>query len=69
MSLCSYAFCFVAICSDQTRLNDLEDAAKAAGKGKWAKENDANMQRDIKWSVENPRNFVDSLHQKPVEGI
>ncbi|XP_072045647.1 staphylococcal nuclease domain-containing protein 1-like [Amphiura filiformis] len=54
---------------DQTRLNDLEDAAKAAGKGKWAKENDPNMQRDIKWSVENPRNFVDSLHQKPVEAV
>ena len=55
-------------CSDQTHLNDLEDLAKAAGKGKWAKENNENMVRDIKWNIENPRNFVDSLHQKPVDG-
>lgn len=54
---------------DQTRLNDLEDAAKAAGKGKWAKDIDPTAQRDIKWSVENSRNFVDSLHQKPVEAV
>lgn len=49
------------------RLSELEDAAKAAGKGKWG-ENAGNV-RDIKWSVENPRNFVDKFGGKPVKAV
>ncbi|XP_063970734.1 staphylococcal nuclease domain-containing protein 1-like [Lytechinus pictus] len=54
---------------DQTRLCDLEDAAKAAGKGKWAKEQSPDAIRDISWTTENPRHLVDSLHQKPVDAV
>ncbi|XP_030843744.1 staphylococcal nuclease domain-containing protein 1 isoform X1 [Strongylocentrotus purpuratus] len=54
---------------DQSRLCDLEDAAKAAGKGKWAKEQAADAVREISWTVENPRHLVDSLHQKPVDAV
>lgn len=51
------------------KLIDLEDAAKAAGKGKWSKDaENGRIVRNIKWNVENPRNFVDSFHHKPVEG-
>lgn len=25
--------------------------------------------RDIKWNLENPRNFVDSLHGKPINAV
>lgn len=46
----------------------LEDAAKAAGKGKWAAEGTNDHVRDVKWVVENPRNFVDSHHGKPIDG-
>ncbi|KAJ8031554.1 nuclease domain-containing protein 1 [Holothuria leucospilota] len=55
---------------DQMKLIDLEDAAKAAGKGKWSKDSESGrIMRNIKWNIENPRNFVDSFHHKPVEAI
>ncbi|XP_052242771.1 staphylococcal nuclease domain-containing protein 1-like [Dreissena polymorpha] len=54
------------------RLIQLEEAAKAAGKGKWNPEvitNPENIIRDIKWTIENPRQFVDSFHQKPIDAV
>ena len=53
------------------KLIQLEEAAKAAGKGKWNPEvqtNTAKFIREVKWTVDNPRQFVDSFHQKPLEG-
>ncbi|XP_054718576.1 staphylococcal nuclease domain-containing protein 1-like [Uloborus diversus] len=50
------------------RLCELEDAAKAAGKGKHGP-NASEHVRDIVWSIEAPRNFMDSLHQKPVKAV
>ena len=53
------------------KLIAMEDAAKAAGKGKWAPEvvtNPETIVRAIKWTIDNPRQFVDSFHQKPVDG-
>ncbi|XP_035258116.1 staphylococcal nuclease domain-containing protein 1 [Anguilla anguilla] len=54
---------------DQARLCDLEDQAKASKKGMWSEGGGAHTIRDLKYSIENPRNFVDSLHQKPVNAI
>uniref|UniRef100_A0AAR2JJZ8 TNase-like domain-containing protein n=1 Tax=Pygocentrus nattereri TaxID=42514 RepID=A0AAR2JJZ8_PYGNA len=54
---------------EQARLCDLEDQAKAAKKGIWSEGGGAHTIRDLKYSIENPRNFVDSLHQKPVNAI
>ncbi|CAH1366960.1 unnamed protein product [Tenebrio molitor] len=51
------------------RLAELEDAAKAAGKGKWGTSPSSEHVRDIKWSVENMRAFVDKLGYKPVKAI
>ncbi|KAK7494862.1 hypothetical protein BaRGS_00013989, partial [Batillaria attramentaria] len=53
---------------DQQRLIQLEEAAKAASKGKHGAEANTHV-RDIKWSIENPRNFVDSHHNKPVDAV
>ncbi|XP_076334684.1 staphylococcal nuclease domain-containing protein 1-like isoform X2 [Tachypleus tridentatus] len=53
----------------QQKLCELEDAAKTAGKGRWSSDPSHNHVRDIKYTVENPRNFIDSLHQKPVNAI
>lgn len=46
----------------------LEDTAKAAGKGKWNTAEAAKHIRNVKWTVENARNFVDSHHNKPIDG-
>uniref|UniRef100_A0A6Q2YV32 Staphylococcal nuclease domain-containing protein n=1 Tax=Esox lucius TaxID=8010 RepID=A0A6Q2YV32_ESOLU len=54
---------------DQVRLCDLEDQAKASKKGMWAEGGATNTVRDLKYSIDNPRNFVDSLHQKPVNAV
>uniref|UniRef100_A0A8C2KJW7 Staphylococcal nuclease domain-containing protein n=1 Tax=Cyprinus carpio TaxID=7962 RepID=A0A8C2KJW7_CYPCA len=54
---------------EQARLCDLEDQAKAAKKGLWSEGGGAHTIRDLKYTIENPRNFVDSLHQKPVNAI
>uniref|UniRef100_A0A1W7R9I0 Staphylococcal nuclease domain-containing protein 1 n=1 Tax=Hadrurus spadix TaxID=141984 RepID=A0A1W7R9I0_9SCOR len=50
------------------KLIELQESAKSAKKGKWAGEDQEHI-RDVKWTVENPRNFVDSLHQRPVKAI
>ncbi|KAF0295232.1 Nuclease domain-containing protein 1 [Amphibalanus amphitrite] len=50
------------------KLIELEDNAKAAGKGKWAP--DASSQvRDIIWSVESPRVLVEKFGGKPVPAV
>lgn len=51
------------------RLLDLEEAAKAAGKNKWGNQSPADHVRNIKWTQENQRNFVDQLGGKPVRAI
>uniref|UniRef100_A0A8C7J1V8 Staphylococcal nuclease domain-containing protein n=1 Tax=Oncorhynchus kisutch TaxID=8019 RepID=A0A8C7J1V8_ONCKI len=54
---------------DQARLCDLEDQAKASKKGMWTEGGGTNTVRDLKYIIENPRNFVDSMHQKPVNAV
>ncbi|WAR09132.1 SND1-like protein [Mya arenaria] len=54
------------------RLIALEDSAKSAGKGKWAPEvvtEPEKYLRNIKWTIDNPRQFVDSYHQKPIDAV
>jgi staphylococcal nuclease domain-containing protein 1 len=34
----------------------------------WSEGNGAHTIRDLKYTIENPRHFVDSHHQKPVNG-
>ncbi|CAH1250586.1 staphylococcal nuclease domain-containing protein 1-like [Branchiostoma lanceolatum] len=53
---------------DQAKLCDLEDTAKSNSKGKWAPDAQSHV-RDVKWALENPRNFVDAHHNKPVQAI
>lgn len=53
---------------EQNKLNDLLEAAKSAGKGKWA-EDAKDRVRDITWNIENVRNFVDTKKGKPVDAI
>ena len=50
------------------KLVALEDVAKASGKGKWAQDAESAHVRDIKWTIENPRHFVDSHHGRAVPG-
>lgn len=59
----------IANSEGQQRLIQLEDAAKAANKGKWNQEDCAKHVRDIVWNLENPRHFVDSFHNKPVDAV
>ncbi|KAF7664239.1 hypothetical protein LDENG_00183980 [Lucifuga dentata] len=54
---------------EQARLCELEDQAKASKKGMWTEGGGTHTIRDLKYTIENPRNFVDSLHQKPVNAI
>lgn len=63
--LCVASVCFSP---DQARLCDLEDQAKSSKKGLWSEGGGSHTIRDLKYTIENPRNFVDSLHQKPVNG-
>uniref|UniRef100_A0A158P6P6 Staphylococcal nuclease domain-containing protein 1 n=1 Tax=Angiostrongylus cantonensis TaxID=6313 RepID=A0A158P6P6_ANGCA len=50
-----------------TRLLELQEQAKAAGKGKWGSSSDSI--REVKWVVENPRQLVDQYKQKPVDAV
>ncbi|PNF41236.1 hypothetical protein B7P43_G01504 [Cryptotermes secundus] len=54
---------------EQQRLIELEEAAKAAGKGKWAVRGSQEHVRDIIWSIDNPRNFVDKCGGKPIKAV
>uniref|UniRef100_A0A665VFS5 Staphylococcal nuclease domain-containing protein n=1 Tax=Echeneis naucrates TaxID=173247 RepID=A0A665VFS5_ECHNA len=51
---------------EQARLCELEDQAKSSKKGMWTEGGGTHTIRDLKYTIENPRNFVDSLHQKPI---
>jgi len=52
----------------QTKLIDLEELAKTQNKGKWA--SDANEHvRDITWSIDNPRHFLDTHAGKEIPAI
>ena len=53
---------------EQNRLAECEEQAKAAKKGMWSEGNGSHTIRDLKYTIENPRHFVDSHHQKPVNG-
>lgn len=53
---------------EQARLCELEDQSKASKKGQWSEGGGTHTIRDMKYTIENPRNFVDSLHQKPING-
>lgn len=51
------------------RLIELEDAAKSAGRGKWANSPSSEHIRSIKWTQENPRHFIDQYAGRPVKAI
>lgn len=51
------------------RLIELEDAAKAAGKGKWGNSSPSDHVRDIKWSIDNMSTFVEKQQRKPIKAI
>ncbi|CAH1119897.1 unnamed protein product [Phaedon cochleariae] len=51
------------------RLIELEDTAKAAGKGKWSTTGALEHVRDIKWSVENMSDFVDQHQLQPIKAV
>ncbi|XP_057342022.1 staphylococcal nuclease domain-containing protein 1 [Microplitis mediator] len=53
----------------QLRLQELEDAARSAGKGKWSGSPSSEHIRDVKWTIENPRAIVDKYNGKPVKAI
>jgi len=53
---------------DNTRLLELEEAARASQRGKWGTENEKHI-RDVTWQVENVRNLLDKLARKPVDGV
>ncbi|ETN74249.1 nuclease-like protein [Necator americanus] len=50
-----------------TKLLELQDQAKASGKGKWGSSSDSI--REVKWVIENPRQLVDHYKQKPVDAV
>jgi len=51
------------------RLIELEDAAKAAGKGKWAATGSQEHVRDIKWTVDNTQNLLQKYGKKPIKAV
>ncbi|OXB61955.1 UNVERIFIED_CONTAM: hypothetical protein H355_002837, partial [Colinus virginianus] len=55
--------------SEQSRLAELEEQAKSSKKGMWSEGTGSHTVRDLKYTIENPRHFVDSMHQKPVNAI
>lgn len=55
--------------AEQQKLIDLEEAAKSAGKGKWGNSSVADHVRNVKWTQENLRNFVEQTGGKPVKAI
>lgn len=60
--------CPLPCSSEQSRLAELEEQAKSAKKGMWSEGTGSHTIRDLKYTIENPRHFVDSMHQKPVNG-
>ena len=54
---------------EENRLVALEDQAKSQALGIWSKDAEANHVRNMQYTLENASNFVDSLRQKPVDGM
>uniref|UniRef100_A0A8C5QMV6 Staphylococcal nuclease domain-containing protein n=1 Tax=Leptobrachium leishanense TaxID=445787 RepID=A0A8C5QMV6_9ANUR len=54
---------------EQNRLVEIEEQARAAKKGVWSEGTGSHTIRDLKYTVENTRHFVDSMHQKPVNAV
>ncbi|XP_071517216.1 staphylococcal nuclease domain-containing protein 1 isoform X2 [Panulirus ornatus] len=52
----------------ESRLLELEEAAKAQNKGKWAG-GDAKHVRNVTWTCENMRSFVDKARGKPIDAV
>ncbi|CAB3225154.1 unnamed protein product [Arctia plantaginis] len=50
------------------RLVEIEDVAKSQGKGIWGSDLQAHV-RDIKWSVDNPKQFVNKFNGQPIKAI
>lgn len=59
----------VRITEELQKLISLEDAARSAGKGKWGSSPAYEHVRNIKWTQENPRNFVDQANGKPFRAV
>nr|CAG4641473.1 EOG090X01F7 [Eurycercus lamellatus] len=55
--------------AELTRLAELESTAKSTGKGKWASSGLQEHVRDIKWTVDNPRQLVDKFKGKPIQAV
>jgi staphylococcal nuclease domain-containing protein 1 len=51
------------------RLAELEDAAKAARKGKWSDSPSSDHVRKIVWNIENPRQYVDKFDGRPIKAV
>ncbi|XP_076820174.1 staphylococcal nuclease domain-containing protein 1-like isoform X2 [Clavelina lepadiformis] len=54
---------------EHAKLITLEDQAKVAGKGKWVEPRPDHAIRDVSWTIDNVRNFVDSFHGQPVPAV
>jgi len=55
---------------NQQKLVQLEETAKASGKGKWGPPEElAQHVRDIKWNLDNPRHFVESNKNKEIDAV
>ncbi|XP_066153595.1 staphylococcal nuclease domain-containing protein 1 [Euwallacea fornicatus] len=52
-----------------TRLGELEEEAKRAGKGKWSNSPISEHVRDVKWTIENLRTFVDKNEGKRLKAV
>ncbi|KAL0852270.1 hypothetical protein ABMA28_000478 [Loxostege sticticalis] len=50
------------------KLVEIEDVAKSQGKGIWGSDLQEHV-RDIKWSVENPKQFVNKHNGQPIKAI
>ncbi|XP_075991431.1 staphylococcal nuclease domain-containing protein 1 [Anticarsia gemmatalis] len=50
------------------KLVEIEDVAKSQGKGIWGTDLQEHV-RDIKWSVENPKQFVNKFNGQPIKAI
>lgn len=55
--------------AEQTRLIELENAAKAASKGRWSDTPASAHIRDVKWNIDDPRKLVEKYSKKPVKAV
>lgn len=54
---------------EQSKLIELENAAKAAKKGKWSESPSSEHIRDVKWTIDDPRKLVEKFGKKPVKAV